>query len=242
MERINILNVKFDNVTMAEAINKCADFLKTDKVNAIVTPNPEIVMQARKDSIYQKILNNSELVIPDGIGVVIGSKILKTPLKERVAGYDLICNLLNEQSIDNKKIYILGAKPGVAEKAKKNIEIKYNAKVVGLHDGYFKEDDEESIIKDINNSGANIILVGLGMVRQEKFIDKYKKVLNNIRIAIGCGGSIDVLAGVAQRAPKFYVEHNLEWFYRLVKQPTRIGRMMQLPKFLLVVAIKKNNN
>jgi len=242
MERINILNVKFDNVTMNEAITKCQDFLKTDKVNVIVTPNPEIVMQARKDDIYQKILNNSELVIPDGIGVVIGSKILKTPLKERVAGYDLICNLFNEKSIDNKKIYILGAKPGVAEEAKKNIEMKYNAKVVGLHDGYFKKDDEETIIKDINNSGANILLVGLGMVRQEKFIDKYKKALNNIRIAIGCGGSIDVLAGVAQRAPKFFVKHNLEWFYRLIKQPTRIGRMMQLPKFLLVLVTKKNNN
>lgn len=240
MNKIEILGVKFDNLSMQEAINKSNSFLKSDKLNYIVTPNPEIVMEAKKDNEFKEILNNADLSIPDGIGVVIASKILNKPLKQRVAGFDLICNLF--ENVENeKKVYLLGSKPGVCELAKEKIQEKYNVKVVGLHDGYFKKDEEQKIIEDINNSGANILLVGMGMKKQEKLIYKYKEDLN-VKIAIGCGGSIDVFSGTVKRAPKFFQKCGLEWLYRIIKQPTRIKRMMVLPKFLLIILFKEKKN
>lgn len=238
MDKVNILGVEFDNVTMNEAINMCNEFLQSNKLNAIVTPNPEIVMLARKDEEFMKIINSASLVVPDGIGVIKGAKILKTPLKERVAGYDLICNLFDDTREIKKKVYILGAKPGVAEQAKANIEKKYNIEVVGTRNGYFQQEDVPKIVEDISMSGANILLVGMGMKKQEQFIFQNSDKLN-VNIAIGCGGSIDVLAGVARRAPEFWVKHNLEWLYRLIKQPSRLFRMMVLPQFLLTVIFNK---
>lgn len=237
MNKIRILNVEFDNINMNEAIDKCNKFLDKDKLSYIVTPNPEIVMEAKEDNQFNKILNEANLVIPDGIGIIIASKILKNPLKQRLPGFELICNLF-ENSEKEKKVYLLGSKPGVCELAKENIEKRYNLKVVGLHDGYFKEDDETSIVEDINNSGANILLVGMGMKKQEKFIYKYKDKLN-VKIAIGCGGSIDVLSGTVKRAPKFFQKLGLEWLYRLIKQPTRLKRMLVLPEFLLIILFKE---
>lgn len=240
MNKIEILGVKFDNLDMQEAINKCNGFLKSNKLNYIVTPNPEIVMEAKKDEEFKEILNKADLSVPDGIGVVIASKILKMPLKQRVAGFDLICNLFSNNE-NEKKVYLLGSKPGVCELAKEKIEEKYNVKVVGMHDGYFKEDNEKQIIEDINNSGANILLVGMGMKKQEKLIYKYKDSLK-VKIAIGCGGSIDVFSGTVKRAPKFFQKCGLEWLYRIIKQPTRIKRMMVLPKFLLIILFKEKKN
>lgn len=238
VNKINVLGVNFDNITMKEAVDKCNDFLLTDKLNIIITPNPEIVMHARKNENFRNIINEAQLVIPDGIGVIYGSKILKTPLKQRVAGFDLICNFFeNAENKAEKKVYILGAKPGVAEIAKQKLEEKYNLKVVGVQDGYFNKDLVPEIIQKINSSEANILLVGLGMEKQEKFIYE-NKVKLNAKIAIGCGGSIDVFAGTVKRAPKLFQKLGLEWFYRLLKQPSRIGRMMVLPKFLLVVLFK----
>lgn len=237
MQKINILGTLFNDVNMKEAIQECNSFLNSDKLNYIVTPNPEIVMVARKNLEFKEIINKADLVIPDGIGVIIASGILKRPLKERVAGFDLICNLFEDNSNIEKRVYILGAKPGVPEMAKENIEKKYNVKVVGHRDGYFKKEDEQNIIRDVNNSGANILLVGTGMEKQERFIYEYQSQLQP-KIAIGCGGSIDVFAGTVKRAPKFFQKCGLEWFYRLLKQPSRIIRMMVLPKFLLIVLFK----
>lgn len=240
MEKINILGIDFDNVTMQEAVNKCNEFLNNNKLNMVVTPNPEIVMIAKDDEEYRKIINSASLVVPDGIGIIKAGNILKKPLNQRVAGYDLICNFFASQNQEiEKRVYILGAKPGVAQIAKEKLEEKYNLKVVGTHDGYFKDEDVENIIEDINKSQANILLVGMGMKKQEQFIYLNKEKLN-VNIAFGCGGSIDVFAGTVKRAPEFWVNHNLEWLYRLIKQPSRLGRMLVLPKFLLVVMFRKN--
>lgn len=239
MEKVNILGINFDNVTMQEAVDKCNEFMKSCNLNMIVTPNPEIVMLASEDEVFKNIVNSSSLVVPDGIGIVKAANILKKPMKQRVAGYDLICNFFSDTNSNiEKKVYILGAKPGVAQLAKENIEKQYNVKVVGTQDGYFKDEDVENIINEINNSQANILLAGMGMKKQEQFIYDNKEKLK-VNIAIGCGGSIDVFAGTVKRAPKFWVKHNLEWLYRLIKQPSRIGRMLVLPKFLFKVMFFK---
>ena len=239
MDRVQVLGVGFDNVTMDEAVEKCMSFLSDNNSNLIVTPNPEIVMCAKDDPEFKEIINRASLVIPDGIGVIKGAKILGTPLKERVAGYDLICNLFEQGKDGSISFYFWGSKPGVAEMAKDKIKEKYpELNVVGTHHGYFKPEEESEIIEEIRNLKPDVLLVGLGFPKQEKTINKYLNE-NIFKIAIGCGGSIDVIAGTVKRAPKLFIKLHLEWFYRLLKQPTRFKRMLVLPKFIQEVKKSK---
>ena len=232
MNRIDVLGVGFDNVNMTEAVKICEKMLEGNNANLIVTPNPEIVMKAKEDENYKKILNSASLVIPDGIGIIKGANILGTPLKERVPGYDLICNLLEKYKDGSKSFYFWGSKPGVAIIAKDKLKEKYpNIKIVGTEDGYFDDEKKQKIIEDISSKKPDILLLGIGFPRQEKLI--YELIPKNIfKIAIGCGGSIDVLSGTVKRAPKLFIKLHIEWSWRLIKQPSRIGRMMVLPKFL----------
>lgn len=239
MDKISVLGVKFDNVNMAEAVDKCKKFIKGDKGNLVVTPNPEIVMRAKEDEDFKKIINEAELVIPDGIGIIKAGNILGTPLKERVAGYDLICNLLEEGKDGSISFYFWGSKPGYAEEAKQKMEEKYpNIKILGTHTGYFKDDEEIKIIEEIRKLKPDVLLVGTGAPKQEKIINKYKKE-GFFKVGIGCGGSIDVLAGRVKRAPKIFIKMHLEWFYRLLKQPSRWKRMLVLPQFMKEVKKSK---
>ncbi len=232
MDRIDVLGVGFDNVTMAEALEKCEEMLNGSSSNLVVTPNPEIVMRAKDDPEYKEILNKASLVIPDGIGIIKGANILGTPLKERVAGYDLICNLLEKHKNGDKTFYFWGSKPEIAEIAKKELEEKYpNIKILGVDNGYFDDEKKKEIIKKITELKPDILLVGTGFPRQEKLINEMLP-LNIFKMAIGCGGSIDVLSGTVKRAPKIFIKLHIEWSWRLIKEPTRIGRMMVLPKFL----------
>lgn len=236
---VEILGVHIDKITMAEAVEKAKSLLAQEGVSAIYTPNPEIIMAAYQDESFRDILNEADLCTPDGIGVVYGSRMLKNPVPERVPGFDLTCHLLESISKTGEGVFLFGAKPGVAEIAKKNLEEKYPGLLVsGVHDGYFKEEDEGDIVKQINESGAKLLLVCLGAPKQEKWIAKHKNHLK-VNLCMGVGGSLDVFAGTAKRAPEFFIKLNLEWFYRLCKQPSRIGRFMALPKFILTVARKK---
>ena len=217
--------------------------LDGDKANLIVTPNPEIVMKAKEDEEFKKIINErASLVIPDGIGIIKGANILGTPLKERVAGYDLICNLLEKYKDGSKTFYFWGSKPGVAEIAKTKMEEKYpDIKIVGVDDGYFDDAKKQEIISKIEKLKPDILLVGVGFPKQEKLISELLDK-NIFKIAIGCGGSIDVLSGTVKRAPKIFIKLHIEFAWRLIKQPTRIGRMMVLPKFLKEVKKEAKNN
>ena len=232
MEKIPILGINFDNVNMEEAVKKCMNYLSEEKGHLVVTPNPEIVMRAKDDPEFKRIINEAALVIPDGIGVVKGAKILGTPLKERVAGYDLICNLFEQGKDGSISFYFWGSKPGVAIAAMEKIKEKYpNLRVLGAHTGYYTEEEEKEIVNEIRELKPDVLLAGLGFPKQEKTINKY---LNEgfFKIGIGCGGSIDVIAGEVKRAPKLFIKLHLEWFYRLLKQPSRWKRMLVLPQFM----------
>ena len=235
--RINVLGVGFDNVTMAEATARGRELLAAEGAHYVVTPNPEIVEACRADAEAMAAVNGADLVLPDGIGVIYGAKMLKTPLRERVPGIEFGTAMIESCAKSGKSVYLLGAKPGVAEQAAENLKERFaGLMIAGTHDGYFKDDAEAAAW--IKESGADMALICLGAPKQEKFMAKYGEA-TGAKLLLGLGGSLDVFAGVARRAPEFYVRHNLEWFYRLVKNPSRIGRMMKLPLFLVHVAKEK---
>lgn len=236
METVNILGVHVNKYTMQEAVQKASSLMETEKLSIIFTPNSEIILYASNNPEFTDVINSADMVIPDGIGVVYGAKILKNPIKERVAGYDLVCNLFPIMAEKGQSVYLLGAKPGVAEKAAETLLSKYPGIVIaGIHDGYFKDDEE--VIADINKCAPDFLMVCLGFPKQENWIYNNREKLN-AKLAIGAGGCLDVFAGTVQRAPEFYCKHGIEWLYRLVKQPTRFVRMLALPKFGLKVLFK----
>ena len=232
--KIDVLGVGFDNVTMAEALARGRELLNDAGCHYVVTPNPEIVEACLADPAAMAAVNGADLVLPDGIGVIYGAKMLKTPLKERVPGIEFGTSMIDHCSKTGKSVYFLGGKPGVAEQAAENLKRQFDGLIVaGTHDGYFSDDAAAAAL--IRESGADMALVCLGAPKQERFMASYAEAAG-ARLLLGLGGALDVFAGVARRAPEFYVNHNLEWFYRLLKNPSRIGRMMKLPLFLIHVA------
>ena len=234
-KKTHVLGVPFDAVTMEQAVAKAKKMLTEEGQHFICTPNPEIVMEAQKDRELMNILKEADMVVPDGIGVVWASKYSETRLTERVAGYDLTQNLMAELAATGETFYFFGGAPGVASTAARKMMKKYpGLKIVGVHNGYFDEKEEKKIIQDIKTKSPSILLVGLGAPKQEKWI--YDNIrLVGAKVAIGVGGSFDVMAGNVKRAPKIFQKLGLEWFHRLITQPTRWRRMMRLPKFALTV-------
>ena len=231
----HVLDVPFDAVTMQEAVERAKKLLNEDGQHIICTPNPEIVMEAQKDKELMNILHEADLVVPDGIGVVWASRYSEIRLTERVAGFDLTQNLMAELAGTDHTFYFFGGAPGVASAAARKMMKKYpGLKVVGVHNGYFDEKEEKRIIQDIKAKSPSILLVGLGAPKQEKWIYDNLRLID-AKVAIGVGGSFDVMAGNVKRAPKIFQKLGLEWFHRLITQPTRWKRMMRLPKFALTV-------
>lgn len=241
-KRINILDIPIDTVNMSEALEKFKELMSNDGCDLIVTPNSEIVMNAQKDSELRSLIEKAALIIPDGIGLVYASKIVGAPLSERVTGIDFLGRALAHLQDTGQSVYLLGSKPASAEResiaalAARNMQEAYpRLAIAGTHDGYFKEADEAALVDEINNSGAEFLVVALGAPKQEKFIYKYREQLKNVKAGIGVGGSLDVWAGAVKRAPEFYQKYGLEWLYRFIKEPTRIKRVMQLPLFMIKV-------
>lgn len=240
--RTDILGVKVDNNTINEAVEMAIDAVDKGSKFVIFTPNPEIVMKAYEDSSFKKILNSADIVTPDGIGIVYASKILKGFVKERAAGFDICCGIIDRLNSRGGSVYLLGGKPGVAEQAGEKLKESYkNLIIAGTHDGYFNNDLE--IICEINEKSPDLVLVCLGFPKQEKWIYDNRDKLN-AKVMIGAGGSIDVIAGNVKRAPDIFIKLGLEWFYRLVSDPKRIGRMVKLPVFMIKVMMhgEKNQN
>ena len=234
------MGVLFDNLTPTEALDQAERLLASGEKFYCVTPNSEIVYEAMHSPELKELLNGAALVLPDGAGVVLASKILGTPLRAKVAGVDFADGLMGRMEKSGLRLYLLGSKPGVAELAAQKMLEKYpKLQISGMADGYFK-DDAEAIAK-VNEAGADVLFVCLGAPKQERFIKAHLQE-TNVRMMIGLGGSLDAFAGTVKRAPKWMIKLNLEWFYRLLKEPKRLGRMMRLPKFLLAVVREKSKN
>lgn len=231
--RIEVMGIPFDNVTMAEALEAADRLIAKEKAAYCVTPNAEIVYEAMREESLRTLVCQADLVLPDGAGVVLGAKILGTPVKEKVAGIEFGENLMKRYAGTDKTFYFLGGKPGVAEQAAEKMREKYpGLRICGTADGYFK--DEAAVVSAINEKQPDVLFVCLGFPKQEKFMRSHRDELK-VGLMAGLGGSLDGYAGIAVRAPRWMINLNLEWLYRLLKEPRRIGRMMRLPKFLLKV-------
>lgn len=236
--KVNILGVNIDKVSITEAVDKIFKMLDERKCHSVFTPNSEIILNAYKDDEFADVLNSADLLTADGIGVVYASKILRNPIKSRAAGYDIACGVVDKISESGHRLYLFGGKPGIAEKAKKKIEEKYPfIQIVGTRNGYFTDDESQRIVNEINSVGADIVFVCLGAPKQEKWIYENKDKVR-ARVMMGIGGSLDVFAGETERAPDIWCRLGLEWLYRLIKEPWRFKRMLALPKFGLTVLFK----
>jgi len=238
MGRIDVLGVGFDDFTNESAVALAYEKIKSGEKTYVVTPNPEIVWLTRKDDKLRTVLNDAGLVLADGIGIVIGAKILGTPLNGgRVPGIDFISLLFEKLATTGARVFLLGAKPGVAQIAGKKLAEKYSGLVISAtSDGYFT--DVTALIEEINASSSDLLLVCLGAPKQEFWMSENLDLLN-VPLCAGLGGSLDVFAGNVKRAPVFFRRLGLEWLYRIIKEPKRIKRSLSLPLFLLRVIFKK---
>lgn len=236
MEKINVRGVEFDNVTFNEAIDLIYGRADRGEQTAVFTPNAEIVQACVEDESFRGIISSADVLLPDGVGVIKAARILGTPLKEKVPGVEVGEALIRLSGERDHPVFLMGGKPGVAEAAKEKLQEKYpDAKIAGFYHGYFKKEGEENdeVVKMINDSGAEVLFVCIGSPAQEKWIAANREKLPGVKVLMGLGGSLDIYSGTAKRAPKIFIKLGLEWFYRLLREPSRIGRMMKLPKFYI---------
>lgn len=234
--KTSILNINFDVIGLDDATHNIIENINLKKKFFVVTANPEIVMLAQKDIELKTIINNADLVVPDGIGIVLASRLNKTKIKSRLAGYDLVQTIFSMSNKYDFSVYFLGSTDEIVSLARDKMQKKYDRlKIIGVNNGFF--DDELSVIRKINLLKPDVLLVGLGSPKQEKFISKYKNVID-ASVFIGIGGSFDVMSGKLKRAPRFFINLNLEWLYRFITQPKRFFRLLALPKFLFKVLFK----
>ena len=240
--KISIRGVNIDNVSMDEAVEIINTFAASKEFHCVFTPNAEIVELCIENEEIREIVNSADLVVPDGAGVILASKILNKKLKQKVAGVDLGDNAIKLAVEKGYKVFFLGGKPGIAELAAEKLAEKHKGFVpVGTNDGYFQKQGEESdkIIEKINALDVDILFVCLGVPVQEKWICENREKLKRVGLVMGLGGSLDAYSGNVKRAPEIFIKLNLEWFYRLIKEPKRIGRMMKLPKFVFGTILYK---
>jgi len=241
-ERVEILGVKVDAVTMAQAVECIGNLIAAGKPSMVATANAEMLLRATHDDELKTILNAASLVVPDGAGTVWAAHHLGKHMPERVAGADLVQKLMKLAPARAWKFFLFGSSPGIAEKAKAKAETLYpGIKIVGTRNGYFTASDEPEIISQIKASRADILLAALGVPKQEKWLAAHMDELK-IPVSIGVGGTFDVMAGVVKRAPLWMQKARLEWLFRAMLQPSRAGRLLALPKFVLKVHKQKINS
>lgn len=229
--KTDILGVDIDDLTPEEAVAAGSALIEKEGFHYAVTPNPEFILTAKQDEQFRAVLNSADLALADGIGVVYAAKILGRPLKGKVTGIDFAQGLLTSMAQTGRTLFLLGAKPGVAERAAEKLRAAHPGLIIcGTHDGYFQ--DDTPVVEEIRAAGADVIFVCLGAPKQELWMVQHGPD-TGARLAVGLGGSLDVFAGTVERAPDAWQKAGMEWLYRLIKEPNRFGRMARLPLILV---------
>ncbi|MBM2657926.1 N-acetylglucosaminyldiphosphoundecaprenol N-acetyl-beta-D-mannosaminyltransferase TarA [Staphylococcus pseudoxylosus] len=234
--KVNVLSVYFDNVTLEEMQGNIKQFFLTSSSRNlfIVTANPEIVDYATENENYRNLINRADYVVPDGTGVVKAARILNTPLKARVPGIELMEACLKIANANQQKVFLLGAENDVVKTAQHKLAEKYPNVIFDCHHGFFDLSDE-MVLKQVTSFDPDYVFVGMGYPRQEQWIERHSDQFNQA-VLMGVGGSIEVFSGAKKRAPMVFRKLNIEWIYRLLIDWKRIGRMKSIPKFLFKVA------
>lgn len=231
MNRVNVLGVGIDNLTLSEAVDKALSLISEHRCAYMVTPNPEIVMAAWDDPKVSKAIENADLVIPDGVGVMQAARILGTPLREHMPGIDAATEIIKRLASRGGSVFLYGARPGVAEKAAERMKQRFPGLVIcGTNDGY--GNDDGAVVSKINAAKPDFVMVCLGVPKQELWMAKHAAKLDAGLMA-GLGGTIDVFSGQAKRAPLIWQKLNLEWLYRCFEEPKRFRKIKRIPQFII---------
>lgn len=239
-----VMGVKFPKITLDRTIEILANVVEQNRSQLfhVITVNPEITMSCQSDKSLRSIIDEAGLITADGIGIVMISRLKGGNLPERVTGYDTLLRLLDLGNQKNWSFYFLGADPLTNEKVCEVIHQKYpNVRILGRHHGYFKQDEEDKIVGEIGLLKPDFLIVALGAPYAERWINKNKEKLN-VKIAIGVGGSLDVIAGKVKETPRSWKRFNVEWLYRLIQQPSRWKRQLILPRFAIRALLYKEKD
>ena len=245
MSRMRFLNTEVDNLTMEAAICKINELIVNKKPSYVVTPNVDHIVKLEEDKEFQEVYKSADLILTDGMPLIWISKLKKKPIKEKVSGSDLFPKVCKMAADKGYKVFLLGAAEGVADKAADNLRKKYEGlNIIGTYSPSYgfenKEDEIKHIIRIINDIKPDILAVGLGAPKQEKFLYKYRNKLN-VPISLAIGATIDFEAGNVSRAPKWMQNSGLEWFYRLLKEPKRMFKRYLVDDIKIIKIVKKYN-
>lgn len=233
-ETVNLLGVKLNPVTMPQALAEAERYIREDRPHMIVTTDASMLMRAHDDPNFRAIVNTADLVTPDGAGVVLAGRLLNIPIEARCAGCDMVSGLCEVAARLGRSVYLLGAAPGVAEKAAENLQRQIpGLQVAGCHDGYFTPEQEPQIVAQIKQARPAVLFVALGIPRQEEWIRAHLEELG-VPVCVGVGGSFDVISGLKKRAPVWMQRAGLEWLYRVVREPWRLPRLAALPRIVIL--------
>ncbi|MEG1502003.1 MAG: WecB/TagA/CpsF family glycosyltransferase [Synergistaceae bacterium] len=228
--------IEVDNISLNFALSKVENLIfKNNKGNIIVTPDALAALRSRTDKLYSNIIKNAALVLPDGAGLILALKLLGTPIQERIPGVEFTEHLCKKASYEGWGVWFLGGLPGIAEDAAKKLKEKFPSLIVsGVRNGFFDDGDINSICSEISESNAKILFVGLGVPKQEYWLSENIEK-TGVNIGMGIGGTMDVISGKLNRAPKIWQMFGMEWLYRVIQEPYRWRRVLKLPIFLLYV-------
>ncbi len=237
--KTDVLGVRFDALTLTEAAEAASAMLDRGEGGTIVTANPEIVLRTRKDGAYRRAVNGADLVLADGVGDLLAARILGEPLPERVTGADLVPLLLQRLAERGGSVFLYGGRPGVADRAGARIAAAYpGLRIAGTENGYISR--ETKLLRRLEEAKPDLLLLGLGAPRQERWMAEHRESLPSVMI--GVGGLLDVLAGDLPRAPERWRKAGLEWLFRLLREPRRIRRVAMLPRILLLAGAERIKN
>lgn len=235
---VQILGCRLDDVDAAEATEQIMNLARSDSGAQVVTLGTEMAVYAQRNPEFRRIVNAAALSVCDTVGLLMVARRRGAALRERVTGVELIEHLCAAAAQSGELVYFLGGAPGIAQRAAAELERRYpGLRVAGTRDGFFPQNDSERIAQAVRESGARLLFVGLGSPRQEFWISKYARAAG-VGAAIGVGGSFDVVSGNVERAPAAWRNLNLEWLYRLVREPRRWRRQLALPYFVWLVTLE----
>lgn len=239
--KVHIFGVPFSKMSFRDTVDWLVGRVESRTPTQVITANPIMVMAALERPGWMEIMQRAELIVPDGAGVVWAAGYVGNPVAEKVAGIELMEELIRIGQDREWKVFLLGAAPDVIQAAASRLKEKYpKIRLVGVRDGYFTEKDDAAVIRQIREAGPDLLFVGRSVDTQESWIDRYKQELG-VPVTMGVGGSFDVWSGKTTRAPRWMIRLKLEWLHRLIKEPTRYKRMLALPKFAMKVMRERDN-